>query len=142
MKLAALFPGQGSQAVGMGRDLAERWAAAREVFEAADRTLGVALSALCWQGPEETLRLTENTQPALLAHSIAAWRVLVAAGIRVDPSPATAWASTRRWSRRRAASRTRSPRCGCAAASTEAVPVGAGAMAAVLGLDDELVVAC
>jgi [acyl-carrier-protein] S-malonyltransferase len=143
MKLAALFPGQGSQVVGMGRDLAERWAAAREVFEAADRGLGVALSALCWQGPEEALRLTENTQPALLAHSIAAWRVLVAAGIRVE---AVAGHSLGEYSAVVAAGGL-SLEDALAAVRLrgrlmqQAVPVGAGAMAAVLGLDDEQVVA-
>ncbi|PWB68583.1 MAG: [acyl-carrier-protein] S-malonyltransferase [Holophagae bacterium] len=143
MKLAALFPGQGSQAVGMGRDLAERWAAAREVFEAADRGLGVALSALCWQGPEEALRLTENTQPALLAHSIAAWRVLVAAGIRAD---AVAGHSLGEYSAVVAAGGLGLEDALAAVRlrgrlMQQAVPVGAGAMAAVLGLDDELVVA-
>jgi len=143
MKLAALFPGQGSQAVGMGCDLAERWAAAREVFEAADRGLGVALSALCWQGPEETLRLTENTQPALLAHSIAAWRVLAAAGVRVD---AAAGHSLGEYSAVVAAGGLGLEDALAAVRlrgrlMQQAAPVGAGAMAAVLGLDDEQVVA-
>jgi [acyl-carrier-protein] S-malonyltransferase len=143
MKLAALFPGQGSQAVGMGRDLAERWAEAREVFEAADRGLGVALSALCWQGPEETLRLTENTQPALLAHSIAAWRVLAAAGVRVD---AAAGHSLGEYSAVVAAGGLGLEDALAAVRlrgrlMQQAAPVGAGAMAAVLGLDDEQVVA-
>jgi [acyl-carrier-protein] S-malonyltransferase len=143
MKLAALFPGQGSQAVGMGRDLAERWAEAREVFEAADRGLGVALSALCWQGPEEALRLTENTQPALLAHSIAAWRVLAAAGVRVD---AAAGHSLGEYSAVVAAGGLGLEDALAAVRlrgrlMQQAAPVGAGAMAAVLGLDDEQVVA-
>ena len=69
MKIAALFPGQGSQAVGMGHDLAERWPAAAEVFQTIDDGLESKLSDLCWNGPESDLRLTENTQPALLAHS-------------------------------------------------------------------------
>ncbi len=98
-RIAALFPGQGSQAVGMGHDIAERWPAAAEVFATVDRGLDAPLSQLCWDGPEEDLRLTENTQPALLAHSIAAWSVLTEAASRWGLWPATAWANIRRWLR-------------------------------------------
>jgi [acyl-carrier-protein] S-malonyltransferase len=84
MKTAFLFPGQGSQFVGMGRSLAERFPAARAVFEEADATLGFALSKLCWKGPEDTLRLTENQQPALLTVSTAARAVLGEHGIEPD----------------------------------------------------------
>jgi [acyl-carrier-protein] S-malonyltransferase len=82
VKLAFLFPGQGSQAIGMGRALAERYPAAREAFETADRVLGCALSRICWEGPEEELRKTSNAQPALLVHSVAALRLLESAGLR------------------------------------------------------------
>jgi [acyl-carrier-protein] S-malonyltransferase len=71
-----LFPGQGSQFVGMGKDLAERFPEARAAFEEADEALGVPLSRLCWEGPEEELTLTINAQPAILVHSVAVWRVL------------------------------------------------------------------
>jgi len=76
MMRAFIFPGQGSQAVGMGKDLAEAFPAAREVFEEVDEALGQKLSALMWEGPMEDLTLTENTQPALMAVSVAAMRVL------------------------------------------------------------------
>lgn len=79
-KLAYLFPGQGSQFAGMGKALAETYPAAREVFEEADQALGFALSALCFEGPEEQLKLTENTQPAILTVSVAAYRALLALG--------------------------------------------------------------
>lgn len=79
--LALLFPGQGSQGVGMGKALAERYPEARAAFEEADRALGFALSTLCFEGPEGELTRTENTQPALLATSVAAWRVLERKGI-------------------------------------------------------------
>jgi [acyl-carrier-protein] S-malonyltransferase len=135
--IAFVFPGQGSQKVGMGRSLADAFAVARETFEEADRALGEPLSRLCFEGPEDRLILTENTQPAILATSIAAHRVLAARGI----VPAfVAGHSLGEYSAHVAA--------GSLAFDAalnivrrrgrymqEAVPVGKGAMAAVLGLD-------
>jgi [acyl-carrier-protein] S-malonyltransferase len=140
-RVAALFPGQGSQAVGMGLDLVERWPEAAEVFAAADRALGESLSAVAWSGPEEELRLTENTQPALLTHSTACWRVLERLGVRVE---AVAGHSLGEYSAVVAAGglafedAVRTVRLR-GRLMQEAVPVGEGAMAAVLGLDDERV---
>ncbi len=140
-KIAAVFPGQGSQAIGMGLDLVERWPAAAEVFATIDSGLGVQLSTLCWNGPEDELRLTENTQPALLAHSSAAWAVLVGAGLEVS---AVAGHSLGEYSAVVAAGG-----LGVAEAARtvrlrgrlmqEAVPVGEGAMAAIIGLEDDQV---
>src|SRR5215471_5806525 len=84
MKVAFLFPGQGSQRVGMGRALFEAEPLAREAFEEADQALGMRISSLCFEGPEEDLRLTANTQPAVLACSVAALRVLRDRGIAAD----------------------------------------------------------
>ena len=81
MKLAFLFPGQGAQAVGMGKALAEAHPAAREVFDTADRVLGAGFTRLLWEGPEDELRKTVNAQPALLTHSVAALRLLENAGL-------------------------------------------------------------
>ena len=140
-RIAALFPGQGSQKVGMGHDLADRWSTAASVFSEIDQGLGVDLSELCWNGPEEKLRLTTNTQPALLAHSVAAWQVLVEHGFRAE---AAAGHSLGEYSAVVAADGLGA----VAAARTvrqrgrlmqQAVPVGEGAMAAILGLDDEVV---
>lgn len=81
VSVAFQFPGQGSQVVGMGADLADAYPEARSVFDEADETLGFELSTLCWEGPEAELRATENAQPALLTHGVAAARVLVSRGL-------------------------------------------------------------
>lgn len=81
MKLAFLFPGQGAQSVGMGRALAAAHPEAAETFATADRVLGYPLSELCWNGPAEDLKKSVHTQPALLTHSVAAWRLVRAAGL-------------------------------------------------------------
>jgi [acyl-carrier-protein] S-malonyltransferase len=135
-KIAFLFPGQGSQAVGMGRELAARFPVAAETFAEADAALGFPLSQLCFEGPEEDLRLTENTQPAIMAVSVAAARVLAHHGI----APALAAGhSLGEWSAHVIAGmlsfgdalRAVKAR---GAAMQKAVPAGEGAMAAVLAL--------
>ena len=83
-KTAFLFPGQGSQSVGMGKDLADHFPVARAVFEEADQALGFSISKLCFEGPEEELRKTFNTQPAILTVSVAALRVMQEAGLACD----------------------------------------------------------
>ena len=80
--IAFLFPGQGSQSIGMGKELADKYAIARQTFDEADEALGYKLSQLCFEGPEDQLRLTEITQPAILTASIAAWRVLNEKGVK------------------------------------------------------------
>jgi [acyl-carrier-protein] S-malonyltransferase len=136
-KIAFLFPGQGSQAVGMGRELAERFPTAAVTFAEADAALGFSLSQLCFEGTEEDLRLTENTQPAIMAVSVAAARVLAESGI----APALAAGhSLGEWSAHVIAG-TLSFADGLravkarGAAMQKAVPAGEGAMAAILQLD-------
>ena len=101
MTIAFTFPGQGSQAVGMGRALADAFPEARAVFDEVDDALGEKLSAIIFDGPIETLTLTENAQPALMAVSLAATRVLAAKGVAgrdgSPMSPAIRSASIRRW---------------------------------------------
>jgi [acyl-carrier-protein] S-malonyltransferase len=137
MKTALLFPGQGSQRVGMGRDLAARFEIARRTYDEADAALGFPISRLCFDGPEDELTLTHNTQPAILTTSIAVLRVLEAEkGLTFD---VVAGHSLGEWSALVAAG---ALRLADAVRLTrlrgqlmqEAVPVGAGAMAALMGL--------
>jgi [acyl-carrier-protein] S-malonyltransferase len=136
MKTAFVFPGQGSQYVGMGKSLAEKFAAAGAIFDQADRALGFSLSQLCFEGPAETLQLTENMQPALLTVSVAAWQVLDQQNVCPDfvaghslgeysalvAAKSLAFADAVRLVRKRGQY------------MQEAVPVGVGAMAALLKL--------
>jgi [acyl-carrier-protein] S-malonyltransferase len=141
-KTAYIFPGQGSQAVGMGKDLFDNFAAAREVFEEADEALGFSLSEMCFGGSEEDLQLTANTQAAMLTVSVAAFRAMESAGFG-KPS-VVAGHSLGEYSALVAAGvlkfadavRTVRKR---GTYMQEAVPVGTGAMAAILGLDLEAV---
>jgi [acyl-carrier-protein] S-malonyltransferase len=137
MSVAFVFPGQGSQVVGMGKALFDAFPQSRAVFEEADAALGFALSRLCFEGPEAELQLTANTQPAILAASLAALRPLLARGARPEwvaghslgeysalvAAGAIGLADALRTVRRRGEY------------MQEAVPVGVGAMAAILGLD-------
>lgn len=144
MSTAFVFPGQGAQTIGMGRALADAYPAARAVFDEVDDALGEKLSALIWEGEIETLTLTENAQPALMATSIAALRALEAEGLGLERASHVAGHSLGEYSALAAAGavsvadaarllRTRG------LAMQQAVPVGQGAMAAVLGLDFDTV---
>src|SRR5215211_3039356 len=138
-KIACVFPGQGAQKVGMGKELADAFPICRDTFREADDALQEGLSTLCFEGPEERLLLTENTQPAILAASVAAYRLARSQGI--EPS-FTAGHSLGEYSAHVAA-------CTLSFADAlrtvrrrgrymqEAVPVGEGAMAAILGLDGD-----
>jgi [acyl-carrier-protein] S-malonyltransferase len=134
--LVFLFPGQGSQSVGMGKELADNYPVARRIFEEADEALGYKLSRLCFEGPEEELKLTEITQPAILTASVAAWHVLQEKGLKPD---FVAGHSLGEYSAHVAAGtltfadavRTVRNR---GRYMQEAVPVGVGAMAAILGM--------
>jgi [acyl-carrier-protein] S-malonyltransferase len=142
MSIAFVFPGQGAQTIGMGKELAEAYPAAQAVFDEVDDALGEKLSALIWEGEQDKLTLTQNAQPALMATSIAALRAMEAEGLSVDKAAFVAGHSLGEYSALAAAGsisladtarllRTRGE------AMQKAVPVGVGAMAALLGLDFE-----
>jgi [acyl-carrier-protein] S-malonyltransferase len=138
-EIAFLFPGQGSQAVGMGRELAALYPVAQETFDEADAALGLKLSQLCFEGPEDQLKLTENTQPAILTVSVACYRVLESVGITpqyvaghsLGEYSAHVAAGTLDFQDAVRTVRNRGKYM------QEAVPVGVGAMAAILGLSLE-----
>lgn len=144
MARALVFPGQGSQAVGMGKDLADAFAAAREVFEEVNEALGQNLSRLMFEGPEADLTLTENAQPALMAVSLAVVRVLEREG-GVDPAAVAKFVAGHSLGEYSALCAAGALEVGDTArllkirgqAMQKAVPVGVGAMAALLGLDLE-----
>jgi [acyl-carrier-protein] S-malonyltransferase len=135
-QIAFLFPGQGSQCIGMGKELSDNYAVARQTFEEADEAFGYRVSQLCCEGPEEKLKLTEITQPAILTASVAAWRVLQEKGLRPDfvaghslgEYSAHVAAGTLTFSDAVRTVRNRGKYM------QEAVPVGVGAMAAILGM--------
>lgn len=143
-KRAFIFPGQGSQYAGMGKDLADNFALAREVFQEADEALGANLSKLCYEGPEDQLKLTANTQPAILTVSVAVFRVMKAeigwdadylAGHSLGEYSALVAAGALRFDDAVRTVRARGT------FMQEAVPVGEGAMAAVLGVEPEVLAA-
>src|SRR5246500_3496430 len=142
-RIAFIFPGQGSQAVGMGKDLAGKYPIARQTFEEADEALGYKLSQVCFEGPEEQLRLTEITQPAILTVSIAALRVLegriprpsFVAGHSLGEYSAHVASGTMTFADAVRTVRNRGKYM------QEAVPVGVGTMAAILGMELEKVAA-
>jgi [acyl-carrier-protein] S-malonyltransferase len=143
--LAVIFPGQGSQKVGMGRALADRFPICRETFAEADAALGEPLSRIIFEGPDDELTLTENTQPAILAVSIAAFRLLLSRGLTpsfvaghsLGEYSANVAAGTFSFAEALRVVRRRGRYM------QEAVPVGTGAMAAILGLDaDKVAAAC
>lgn len=141
---AFVFPGQGAQTIGMGRDLAMAYPAARDVFDEVDEALGESLSALIWEGDADTLTLTQNAQPALMATSIAAFRAMESEGINIMDANFVAGHSLGEYSALCAAgSLTLSDTARLlrlrGQAMQEAVPVGVGAMAAILGLDFDTV---
>ena len=142
--LSLVFPGQGSQAVGMGRALADAYPAARAVFDEVDEALGQKLSAVMWDGPQDVLTLTVNAQPALMAHAVAAWRALEAEGFGLAQVRSLAGHSLGEYAAHCVAGtytladtarllRARGE------AMQSAVPVGEGGMAAILGLDMDAV---
>ena len=144
MSRAFVFPGQGAQTIGMGKDLAEAYPAAQAVFDEVDEALGEPLSQLIWDGDIETLTLTQNAQPALMATSMAVMQALDAEGVSISQASYVAGHSLGEYSALAAAGalsvsdaarllRARGK------AMQEAVPVGVGAMAAILGLDLEAV---
>lgn len=141
--IAFLFPGQGSQIVGMGKELAEKYPVAKRTFEEADEALGYKISQLCFEGPEDQLKLTEITQPAILTASVAAWRVLNEKGIKpalvaghsLGEYSAHVAAGTLSFADAVRTVRNRGKYM------QEAVPVGMGGMAAILGMDIEKVTA-
>ncbi|MBY6134393.1 ACP S-malonyltransferase [Leisingera sp. XS_AS12] len=144
MTIAFVFPGQGAQTIGMGKALAEAYPAAKAIFDEVDEALGESLSQLIWEGDIETLTLTQNAQPALMATSLAAMRALEAEGLGIEKAAFVAGHSLGEYSALAAAGaisvadtarllRTRGR------AMQSAVPVGEGAMAAILGLDLEAV---
>jgi [acyl-carrier-protein] S-malonyltransferase len=136
--IAFIFPGQGSQNPGMGKDLAENFPAAKEIFEAADDALSFALSDLCFKGPAEQLQLTENTQPAILTTSVAALQAM-----RAEDFPAPAFVAGHSLGEYSALTAANVFALGDAVKTVrargrymqEAVPVGTGAMAAILGAE-------
>jgi [acyl-carrier-protein] S-malonyltransferase len=141
--IAFLFPGQGSQAIGMSKDLAEKYPIARQTFEEADEALGHKLSQLCFEGPEDQLRLTEITQPAILTASVAAWRVVnenglkprFVAGHSLGEYTAHVAAGTLSFADAVRTVRHRGTYM------QEAVPIGVGTMAAILGMEFDKVAA-
>ena len=145
MSVAFTFPGQGSQTVGMGKDLAEAFAEARTVFEEVDEALGERLSQLMWEGPEETLTLTANAQPALMAVSLAAIRAMEARGLSFAKN--TSYVAGHSLGEYSALAAAGTFSIGDTArllrirgnAMQAAVPVGEGAMAAIIGLDQDVV---
>ncbi|MDD9727401.1 ACP S-malonyltransferase [Roseovarius sp. SK2] len=140
MSKAFVFPGQGAQTIGMGKALADAYPAAKAVFDEVDEALGEKLSDLIWEGDQETLTLTQNAQPALMATSLATMRALEAEGVSIEAASLVAGHSLGEYSALAAAGALSVSDCARllrtrGQAMQAAVPVGEGAMAAILGLD-------